>query len=48
MQMGGSVCLVVIYNHRHSANVEKIENLYRGRFSHIWHLMPFHEGGGGG
>ena len=46
MQMSGSVCLVVIYNHRHSANVEKLENLYRGRFSHVWHLMPFHEGGG--
>ncbi len=48
MQMSGSVCLVVIYNHRHSANVEKLENLYRGRFSHVYHLMPFHEGGGGG
>ena len=43
--MSGSVCLVVIYNHRHSANVEKLENLYRGRFSHVYHLMPFHEGG---
>ena len=47
MQMSGSVCLVVIYNHRHSANVERLENLYRGRFSHVYHLMPFHEGGGG-
>ncbi len=45
MRMNGSVCLVVIYNHRYIANVEKLENLYRGRFSHIYHLMPFYQGG---
>ena len=47
MQMSGSVCLVVIYNHRHSANVEKLENLYRGRFSACLSPDAFPRRGGG-
>ncbi len=38
------VVLVVIYNHRFDANVDRIERIYAGRFSHIYHLMPFYDG----
>ena len=36
--------LVIIYNHKHLKNIEIIENIYRHRFSHIHHLMPFYQG----
>lgn len=34
--------LVVIYNHQYLSNVRRIESLYGGRFSRIFHLMPFY------
>jgi len=40
----GSVALVVIYNHRYDGNIGIIENLYRERFSTIFHLVPFYDG----
>lgn len=36
--------LVVIYNHRYERNIDHIERIYRGRFSRIFHLMPFYSG----
>jgi hypothetical protein len=41
---GGAVCLVVIYNHNYEQNIEKINRLYRGKFSEVYHLMPFYQG----
>ncbi|TAE86071.1 MAG: hypothetical protein EAZ71_06875 [Verrucomicrobia bacterium] len=38
------VCLVVIYNHNYERNIEKIERLYKGKFSDVYHLMPFYQG----
>lgn len=38
------IALLVIYNHRYDKNVERIEQLYKGKFSHIYHLMPFYDG----
>lgn len=38
------VALIVIYNHQYNENIEIIERIYRGRFSHIYHLVPFYKG----
>lgn len=39
-----SVALIIIYNHQFLRNVELIETIYKDRFSHIYHLMPFYQG----
>lgn len=39
-----SICFVVVYNHRYEDNIEKIEKIYKYRFSNIFHLMPFYRG----
>lgn len=36
--------LVVIYNHRYEQNIDLVERIYRDRFAHIYHLMPFYAG----
>lgn len=36
--------LVIIYNHKHESNIEILNRHYGGRFSEIYHLMPFYEG----
>ena len=38
------VPLIIIYNHRFDDNIEKLENIYRGKFSTIFHLVPFYDG----
>ena len=40
----GRIALIIIYNHRYDANIEKLEWLYRGKFSQIFHLVPFYDG----
>ena len=35
--------LVVIYNHKYPQNVPIINHIYKGRFSSIYHLMPFYQ-----
>lgn len=39
-----TICLVVVYNHRYENNISKIEEIYKNRFSHIYHLVPFYSG----
>ncbi len=39
-----SVALIIVYNNRYEENIEVLERLYRGRFSHMYHLMPFYHG----
>ncbi len=36
--------LVVIYNHHFTKNIDRVEKIYEGRFSKIYHLMPFYRG----
>jgi len=36
--------LIVIYNHQYLQNIDIVEQIYSGRFSKIWHLMPFYQG----
>lgn len=38
------VALVVIYNHRYDKNIPIVEKLYEGKFSNIFHVVPFYEG----
>ncbi len=38
------VALVIIYNHRYDDNIKILERIYKGRFSHIYHLIPFYDG----
>jgi hypothetical protein len=38
------VALVFIYNHRYDKNISILEDIYKDRFSHIFHLMPFYDG----
>jgi hypothetical protein len=40
----GKTALVVVYNHRYDKNISIIEDLYRERFSDIYHLVPFYDG----
>lgn len=38
------LALLIVYNHRYDKNIERLEAIYKGRFSHIFHLMPFYDG----
>jgi hypothetical protein len=38
------IALLIIYNHRYDENIPKVENLYKGKFSHVYHVIPFYEG----
>lgn len=38
------VALLVVYNHRYDKNISTVENLYEGKFSHVYHLIPFYDG----
>lgn len=39
------VALVFIYNHRYDKNIPLLEEIYKDRFSHIFHIVPFYDGG---
>lgn len=43
-RMERKIALMIIYNHRYDNNIEKLERLYSGKFSHIFHVMPFYDG----
>lgn len=38
------IALLVLYNHRYDKNIPRIEELYKGKFSHIYHVVPFYDG----
>ena len=38
------MALLVLYNHNFEKNIEKIKNLYKGRFSYVYQLIPFYSG----
>lgn len=38
------VCLVIIYNHRYDANIDRLEKIYKDRFSNLVHIVPFYDG----
>lgn len=40
----GKATLVVVYNHKYEKNIPRVEAIYRDRFQHIFHLVPFYDG----
>lgn len=38
------IALLVLYNHRYEKNIPIIEKIYEGKFSHLYHIIPFYEG----
>ncbi|MBQ7388044.1 MAG: hypothetical protein IJW01_01525 [Paludibacteraceae bacterium] len=38
------IALLIIYNHRYDKNIEPLEQIYAGRFSYIYHIVPFYDG----
>ncbi|MCE5198295.1 MAG: hypothetical protein ABFD54_11640 [Armatimonadota bacterium] len=43
-QNSTNVCLVIIFNHRYEANLEKLDFIYKDRFPNVRYLMPFYDG----
>ena len=42
--MNTKVALLVVYNHRYDKNIPIVEALYKNKFSHVYHLVPFYDG----
>lgn len=42
--MRTKIALMVLYNHKFERNIEKVKELYKGKFSHVFQLIPFYEG----
>jgi hypothetical protein len=40
----GKVALIIIYNHQFNKNIDVLEQIYKDRFSDIYHLVPFYRG----
>ena len=38
------VALIIIYNHQYNKNIDILELIYKDRFHHIYHLVPFYDG----
>lgn len=38
------VCLLILFNHRFDRNLPLLDEMYKGRFSHIRHIVPFYDG----
>jgi hypothetical protein len=39
-----NVALIIVFNHRYDKNIDVLEQIYKGRFSRIYHLVPFYDG----
>jgi len=38
------ICLIVLYNHNYERNIPIVKRIYKGRFSHVYQVMPFYRG----
>jgi len=38
------ICLLVLFNHRYDKNLPLLEEMYKGRFSNIYYIVPFYDG----
>ena len=38
------IALLIIYNHRYDKNIPRINEIYAGRFSYVYHIVPFYDG----
>jgi hypothetical protein len=39
-----TVALILVHNHRHEANIPRLEDLLSTKFGKIWHVVPFYRG----
>ena len=39
-----TAALIIVFNHNYEDNIDKLLNIYTGRFKNIWFVMPFYEG----
>lgn len=42
--MKTKIALLIVYNHRYDKNIPILNNIYKNRFSNIFHLVPFYDG----
>lgn len=42
--MTGEVALIFVFNHRYDNNIESLEKIYKDRFTHLYHIVPFYNG----
>jgi len=42
--MAKNIALLVIFNHRYDKNLPILEDMYKGRFSNRYYLVPFYDG----
>lgn len=42
--MKKKVCLLILFNHRYDKNLPILDDMYKGRFSHIRYIVPFYDG----
>ena len=38
------IALAIIYNHRFDKNIPILDDIYKDRFSHVFHIVPFYDG----
>lgn len=38
------IALFVLYNHHFTKNIDRIDELYKGKFTYVYHLIPFYNG----
>lgn len=42
--MNNKIALLIIYNHRFDKNIPRLDELYAGKFSYVYHIVPFYDG----
>ena len=42
--MNKKIAFLIIYNHRFDKNIPVLDKLFEGKFSHIYHIVPFYDG----
>ena len=42
--METKIALFILYNHNYTKNIERTEKLYKGKFTYVYHLIPFYRG----
>lgn len=38
------IALLIVYNHRYDKNIPILDKIYEGKFSHVFHIVPFYDG----
>ena len=38
------VALMILFNHNYEQNLDRLDQIYKGRFESIWYIMPFYRG----